>query len=247
MNNFIPLVNSDRLREINKYSRRGYVFRDGKDKFNYVRNVFVRNKKVDEGGSDGACYFFEVRNKQEPRFYITVTENELKESCIYLTMYEIYELLVEIAKKTSLETVTKMLTSKRDKVWYMYYTALEFELKYFSETIPSDMLQIPDSNVKIRYENFFLLIAMIQEKSNYYWSNSTEENNRLYTNGIIRLLVCLINTKGNYLLEKHKWKYNVIKDKYEMIPNAKKEDYKYYLTRDEYKTIMEVRNPSILR
>jgi hypothetical protein len=240
MKNFFPLLRSDRLREMIAYDKRGYVFRLGKDKFNYVRNILVANIKEDEMDKrNEVCYFFEVRtNQKEPRFYITKINKKQKESCIYLTIYEIYLLFLKLSQILSIETVTKILNSDCDKLWYIYYTGLEFELKYFNQSIPEGSIRIPESNIEITYENLFILLALIQDKSNYYWSISSKENEKLYTNGILRLLICLLNTKSNSILDSHKWQYNELISKHELLTDDYK--YKYYLTQDEYDNIMEV-------
>lgn len=234
MNNFVPLLRSDRLREIIEYNKRGYVFRLGEDRFKYVRNISVCNAYNYE-------YSFEVRVSQdEPRFYIVSKKDNKKESCIYLTIYEIYLILVEISKVLSIDEVARILKNKRDSKLVIDYTGLKFQLNFFSSDIPVGKVKIPESNIEITYENFLLLLALIQDKSNYYWSISTFENKEKYTNGILRLLITLISIKGSETLESHKWYYNEHKEIYEK-PKEKYE-FKYYLTQKEFESIMEAKS-----
>lgn len=234
MNNFVPLLRSDRLREIMEYNKRGYVFRLGEDRFKYVRNISVYNLNNQK-------YDFEVRVSQdEPRFYIVSENNNIKENCIYLTIYEIYLILVEMAKKLSIDEVTRILKSKRSSKISIEYTGLKFQLNFFSYGLLMGGVKIPESNIEITYENFLILLALIQDKSNYYWSISNYENKKNYTDGILRLLITLINIEGSEILESHKWYYNKDKKIYEQ-PKEKYE-FKYYLTEEEFNSIMEVKS-----
>lgn len=236
MNNFIPLLRADRLREINEYANREYIFRLGQNKYNHVGNFIVTNNIA----TDSTKYYFEARtNQKEPRFYLTVKDDTgLKECCIYLKLFDIYILLYELCKKVPKEKVTEILLSERNMIWRVNYTRLNFEMKFFSAEIPDEYMRIPESNIKISYQNLFCIIALIQDKSNYFWSISTEENKNNYTDGIIRLLVCLINTEENSILESHMWKYISKLNRYELRTDDY--NYKYYLTLDEYENIMEV-------
>lgn len=234
MNNFVPLLRSDRLREIIEYNKRGYVFRLGEDQYKYVRNISVCNAHNYE-------FNFEVRVSQdEPRFYIVSEKDNTKESCIYLTIYELYLILVEMSLALTVDVVTRILKNKRDSKLNIDYTGLKFQVNFFSSNIPEGKIKIPESNIEITYENFLLLLALIQDKSNYYWSISTNENKEKFTDGILRLLITLISTKGSEILESHKWYYNDKKEIYEK-PKEKYE-FKYYLTQKEFESIMEVKS-----
>lgn len=234
MNDFVPILRADRSREMIEYERRGYVFRLGENQYIYARNISV--KKPDEKE-----YSFEVRvTHSETRFYMISEDSKINESCVYLTIYELYQLLLGMTKKISVETITNILQSKRDSIWKIHYTGLKFDLKFFSTEIPKGKVRIFDSNIEVTYETLFLLLALIQDKSNYYWSIKPTEDKMLYVDGLLRLLVALINVDGHPILRSHKWEYNFRKKVYEKP--KEKYDFKYYLTQDELKNIMEVKS-----
>jgi hypothetical protein len=244
MNTLIPLVKSDRLREIVSYKSKDYIFRLGEDKYTYIRKISVSLK--------GKAYSFQLRDNQaDIKFYISV-----EDSCIYLTLPEIYKLLKKIADKLGYKRVCDILTCQRNKIGKINYMGLEFEVNFFSNTIPKGTILLPESNLEISYEYLFLLISLIQDKSNYLWVLSSEDN-RQYVDGILRLFACLLATRKSSFLEKLGWFYDDTSDRY-IFDEVKKENelltakgiqgkdfkIKYYLTEEQFKDIIKMRNPS---
>jgi hypothetical protein len=244
MKTLIPLVKSDRLREIVSYKSKGYIFRVREDKYTYIRKITINLK--------GKTYSFELRDNQaDTRFYIC-----LEDSCIYLTLPELYEILREITKKLGYKRVCNILTSERNKIGSINYMGLEFEVDFFSKPIPKGTILLPESNLEISYEYLFLLISLIQDKSNYLWVLSSEDN-RKYVDGILRLFVCLLSSKDNKVLEKLGWFYDATANGYIFDELKKVNDpivtkdvndkeirIKYYLTEEQFKDIIKMRNPS---
>jgi hypothetical protein len=247
MNTFIPLVRNDRLREINIYKSKGYYFKLGEDKYIYSSKIDVK--------IDGVVYCFQIRdNQSELRFYICVDD-----ACMYLTLPEIYDLLAQICEKVDTRIVKSILMGKRERIAKLCYTGLEFDVNFFSKPIPQGKILIHGSNIEIEYKYLFLLIALIQDKSNYLWMLSNQANKK-YKNGILRLYTCLISTKENKLLEKLGWGFDLRKDKYYFMSEeefnkveepiftkdvrGRNTRIKYYLTQKQYKDIIEDRNPS---
>lgn len=243
VNIFIPLVKSDRLREINSYKNKDYTFRLGENKFIYIRNIKVLLNKKE--------YFFQVRDNQaEQKFYISINN-----SCAYLSLIEIYNLLRELRDKIGSKRIRNILLGDRNKIIKLFYMGLQFDVKFFSKSIPKGKILLPESNIEINYEYLFLLIALIQDKSNYYWMLSDTTNNK-YIDGVLRLFACLISTRDIKFLEKLGWYYDVINDKYYFSENISKVSIttktikgniikiKYYLTDIQFKNIMRIRNPS---
>lgn len=69
------------------------------------------------------------------------------------------------------------------------------------------MIEVEDGSVQIDYKTLFILINLIQEKSNYLFERSKKY--RGYKNGIIRLLITLIQIeKNNPILEEKGWVYD---------------------------------------
>lgn len=201
MNTLIPLVKSDRSREMLVYKDKGYSFRTGENKYIYIRNIKIKVKRK--------TYFFQIRdNQSELKFYIY-----LNDSCIFLTLLEIYELLKQISDELGSNRVQKILVGDRKKIAVLDYMGLTFEVMFFSNTIPKGNVLLPESNLEISYEYLFLLIALIQDKSNYFWMLSKKDN-RKYIDGIVRLFACLVSTKNNKFLKKLGWYYDANKEKY---------------------------------
>lgn len=244
MKTLIPLVKSDRLREIYLYKSKDYSFRSGENKYVYIRKMKVI--------IDTNEYCFQIRdNQSEQKFFIAFNS-----SCIFLSIIEIYDLLRQISSKIGTNKVKTILTGKRNKSAKIEYTELEFELMFFTNKIPEGKILLPESNLEISYEYLFVLIALIQDKSNYLWMLSNKINHK-YINGILRLLTCLISTKQNEFLKKLRWDYDTLNNKYyinesiimdEHITtkdiNGKDIIIKYYLTKKQFVDIMKVRNPS---
>lgn len=248
MINFVPLIRADRRREINAYKSKGYIFRGTELSYCFTRNITVSNLSIYSKGKDTPIerqYHFQVRQINEPKFYVLVDSDDQYQCCLYLSIYEIYEILLQFANKMTPLTVVEYLMSDRSQKWYFQYTSLEFEINFYSEAPNSEIQLVPGSNVTLSYENLLILIIMIQEKSNYLWGISKEEGKEKYTDGIIRLLCCLISTSGNEILEKHGWMFLTNEGKYHLNLEKTYPLKKSYLTQQEYKNIMEVRNPSV--
>jgi len=240
MKNLIPLLRQDRLREIKEYKARGYIFRNGENKYFYVRNITVSNKEIQDDlktPDNEVTYSFQVRvDQDERRFYILNKSTMQSDNCIYLTIYEIYQLLIEISRLITPQKIVATLLGGRTNKRYINYTDLQFEVSFFDDDFEPCEVSIPGSNIMISYENLLILIALIQDKSNYLWSDNEEKS--LYIDGLLRLLCCLISTQDNEELKNHGWLYDPDLALYKVTDANNKE--KYYLTPDQYQNIMEV-------
>jgi hypothetical protein len=243
METLIPLIKSDRLREIILYKSKDYSFRLGENKYIYLSKINIKINKNN--------YCFQIRdNQSEQKFFISIND-----SCIYLTVMEIYDLLKRICDDIGTKRIKNILMGKRNKIAKIDYLGLPFEVLFFTSSIPKGKLFLPESNIKINYEYLFLLIALIQDKSNYLWKLSNVDNG-IYINGILRLLTCFISTKQNEILKKYGWDYNLSNERYYFnikklskpitTKDKKGNDIKikYYLTQEQYEDIMNLRNPS---
>lgn len=242
MKDFIPLIRQDRLREMNEYKQRGYIFREHEPRFRFVRNISVSNKsqKVNYDNSVATInYFFQVRVEQsETRFFILQNSLVDIESCMYMTIFDIYELLLNFSTHIAADKIVRILMGERCTKWFLSYTGLEFEVDFFSLNEENLRMVTSTSNIKISFENLLLLISIIQDKSNYHWSNSKQEKSPLYIDGILRLFCCLISTQGHEVLLNNGWSYDNNTSMYKLTNSDN--DKKYYLTLDQYKNIMGV-------
>jgi len=242
MINLLPLLHSDKEREMKTYSDKGYCFREGKNQYQYINLIRVIVSKDEQ-------YVIQIRYyNNEPRFYLTQFE-----TYSYLSIEEIYQVLLEWSKDGNNDVVKKILGSDCDTELEVLYVGVAYSLHFFNEGIPDSRVALPHTQLTVPIRLLFILIALIQEKSNYFWLNSTEAN-RKYINGFIRFLYCLTFTKDHPYFKSMGWKYNSSTQMYSKMPDAEYKDIKkrastkskdgkdisvrYYLTEKEQKTIM---------
>lgn len=236
---FIPDIRKDRKNEIDNYKSKGIEFIREND-YKLVENICIlKNFKF---------YNFEVRvDFKEVRFYIIKSN-----SCIYLSLYEIYTLLNEIYLSSDIditEELKKIYNNSKDK---FICKNKEYEFPECSIIENQYQIRIPNSNLKISYTELLLLVFLIQEKSNYLCSISKDMY--IYKNGIINLMITLLNYHDdNTYLKELGWCYSRQKNKYMenqlRYLNKSDEKYeerknfvnrKYYLTQSEMKSILKI-------
>lgn len=215
---------------MNEYEQKGYSFISKKD--------YLMLEKVYLDYCDKRYYFGLQVNQDEFYFYI-INNN----SNIYLSIYDIYCLLYEIVCKNSnteflnlIKRQMNMSTRLTQEVWYknLYYSIHKIV------RIKKDGCVIsPESGVSITYSQLFLLINLIQAKSNALFEKSTQQN-RKYKNGILRLFTALLSTTSNNdILKSIGWVYKDGKFILDRIENeTERSKQKYYLTKEELKTIL---------
>lgn len=238
MFDFIPIIRNERRKEINNYKKLGVKFIE-ENHYMLIRRIYIpRNDDI---------FTFEVRaNFKEPKFYIIKND-----SCIYLSFYEIYLLLNDICLNSDIDIIKELekICNDNSKANFIYEN-IEYlfpETSYIEEQY---YVNIPNSSLIISYNELLILISLIQEKSNYLWSRSDEDEN--YNNGLINLLITLLNSReNNELLNKIGWNYSTNKYKYSknslVYLDESNENYdirkkivdrKYYLTDEEMKSIL---------
>ncbi len=239
MYEFVPAIRTDRFREIKQYKEKGFTFTNEND------YILIDQVKIQQNLEE--MLTFEVRvTFSEVRFFIIKNS-----ACIYLTIYQLYEILNQITKEGKIDVVYQLKQMiKRKKKEKIKYRGINYEIPKISKFSAKHTIYIPDSNTHITYSELFYLLALVQEKSNYLCSISREMKN--FTYGLYRLLIALLTLNQNHqILKKKGWEFDVDNKcfKRNTLQKWKKDikgykkhnkivDRKYYLTEKELKSII---------
>ena len=183
---FVRNIREKRKKEINNYELKGYIL----NKNNYVTNDILQIN------INGIIFKYGIRiNGNDVYFYI------LKEGCqIYLKIYDIYLILWKLYYKENNKQIIDFLEyyeNNNQEISFSYEG-----VNYFVHQLPkideNTKIGVLDSDVEITLEELFLLIYLIQDKSNYLISLGKKTE---YINGIIRMLKTLLkcNNKNDVL------------------------------------------------
>lgn len=240
----VPLFRNDRKREIEEYKSRGYSFLNKQDKYLYIRKIYIQYKEKRK-------YKFQVQvDNKEIKYYINNNEGN-----IYLGIEELYNLFQsmcnEIGREIIIEIFTDYLKKKEKKDeenddMKIEYMGVEYPIPFVErdklELIKDKKVFIDNSSISVEYIEVFFLLFLIQDKSNYLFSNSIIKSNISYRDGIVRLILALVSLNNdNDLLKKIGWFYKadrfVLVNK-EKINKRKRGSKKYYLTKKEINDII---------
>lgn len=226
MYEFVPAIRTDRFREIKQYKEKGFKFTSEND------YILINQVKIKDHLEE--ILTFEVRvDFPEVRFFIIKNS-----ACIYLTIYQLYQVLNQIAKEGKIDVVyqLKQMINKKKKQNFNY-RGIKYEVSKIRKFSAKHMIYIPDSNTYITYTELFYLLALIQEKSNYLCSISKEKKKFSY--GIYRLLIAFLTLKQDHrIFKKIGWEYDINNEcfKINTMQKKKKEDTKGY---KKYNKIVE--------
>lgn len=238
MKDFISIVRTDREREIFEYEKKGYLV--NKD-YRLVDSIYFYNPSK--------MSFRVEANKSEIYFLL-----QLSDANLYFSIEEIYRLLYMVAVQQGpyyvIDALQKQLAETEEKSEFKY-KGVTYTIKKTVQ-VKEGTIRLNDCDVAVSYCELFTLINLIQEKSNafFLWSKEKSE----YKNGIIRLLIALLESKDNSQLllskgwefssEENMFRQNLNNDLY-LKSQKEKQKYKYHLTEEEYSAIVQYKNPSI--
>ena len=244
MENFISTIRTDRFREMKEYDDKGYFFID-RQAYRKIDKITTRQ--------EGYEMTFGVEATQNDVYFYLINN----QANTYLSIYEIYQLLLAVtcsegedfvvnALKQQLRLKIRKSPGKNKKdVWLnqekFEYCGIEYDIRKTVELGRKGEVGIPDISLEITYKQLFLLINLIQEKSNALFLRGKQ--NRKYADGILRLFVVLLCVhKELNLLTDLGWSYNAETDGF-LFEAPKEENQrnkrKYYLTKKEYDNIMK--------
>ena len=241
MKNFIPVVRTDRLREMQSYEKKGYSFID-KKKYLMIEKIHT----LQEG------YEFDIG--------IEVTQNDVyfylidESANVYLSIAELYGLLRAIeqqegkafvvnALKKQLSIHIKRTEEKTSNQEKFRYRNLEYAIRKTVLLKKNEVIEIPNVALSITYHELFMLMNLIQEKSNALFGRKKES--KCYVDGILRLFIVLLSLEEDIpLLTELGWKFDSEQGRfmfYEVSEEQRTErgKRKYYLTKTEYKNILK--------
>ncbi len=234
MKNFIPVMRAKRLLEMKGYLEKGYVIQDKK---RYLMLEQVALSYMDE------TFKFSIQVTQD-EIYFYINKNGAN---IYLSIAEIYELLYIISKVDRgyiLGCLRKQLNQKKSLTTEFYSSGLPYKMMRPIDMWKIYYVDIPQTGIQVSNKELFILVLFIQEKSNALFRRSTGTR-RSYVNGILRLLVVLLEGKEeDILLNKLGWEWDLARSKYVFVSKEKRvgrESFKYYLTRKEYNDKISVK------
>lgn len=250
---FISTIRIDRRREIAKYEEKGYTILN-KNKYRFRENVIVSADKIKD-----TPYGVEV-DSEEVRFFI-----KKNDSNVYLSLMEIYWLIKQM-KREHRESVIGLLktqlemnkTAKREieenneenekkgDRWGFKYRDLKYRIGTMINFKGDWEVKIDNCELSISGRELFLLIHLIQEKSNaFFISGGKDSKNLIYMDGVLRLFIVFLTLNESHeVLMKRGWKFDEKEKRFvfdtvmdeEKTKEIKK--LKYYLTENEYETIM---------
>ncbi len=238
-NEFISDIRQDRLKEMQAYYDRDIQI-PNKYKYIYISRITIMHaeKKIEIGVhvNNNDVYFFHITNGSNAYYTIEEIYNVLHRQCEMGYEDSIIHILSELEKISFVENLSEAQMDSFE------YNGESYWLKR-TPIFPYDgMIQMEDGGGSISFREMFVLINMIQEKSNaLYTRGASLEKNIKYTNGILRLWIALLTAEEDRKeLKKIGWKYNKAKRCFEkvIIKDKALTERKYCLTDIELSNIL---------
>lgn len=241
MNDFISIIRTDRYREIEKYKNIGYSFNNEKQ-YRLIDVIQVSHK--------GFLQKFGVQVTERDIYFYLVDDK----ANAYYSIQEIYELLIDISYREGIDFVVDILKNQMNiKIQKIQdpsnlnkeitinqeefiYRGISYYIKRTAIPPRNGTILPIDSSEKISYLQLFMLINLIQEKSNALFLRGI--GNEPYIDGLIRFLIVLVFLDHDVdILNIKGWYFDAGSEKFKYL-GADKGTKKYYLTKKEYLDIM---------
>lgn len=248
MNDFISTVRTDRKREMTQKKESGIIIAN-EHEYRFVDTIFIcvnQSEKLEIG--------FQANNDDVYFFLIDDGAN------VYYSVKEIYELLLFICvtgrRRIVLEALDVIINTimrkkerkdpseKEEDLWEnrgcFFYRGIKYYLKDVRFPMCTGEVEMPDGACRISFLKLFVLINLIQEKSNALFTRG-EGKKVHFVNGMVRLLYCLlIGEEDCEVLNRKGWYYDKSAKKFILHSDLAEDKLtKYYLTEDEYQSIIK--------
>lgn len=230
MKELISVIRTDRKREMYNYDNQGYDLG--------ARPRYILIGKI-EVNVEGEKYQFGVQADGYEIYFHIINDG----ANYYLSIYDIYKVLYQINIREGADYVEKILREQiivnatHEPEEILYYQGVSYKIHQIVLPKNNSVVMLEDASTGIDYKYLFILLSLIQEKSNALFYKEPE-----YTNGIYRLLIVLLTKRENIiLLNKLGWFWNKAECLYisgSVAVRDARSKKKYYLTNDEYNSII---------
>lgn len=232
MKQFIDVVRNNRRQEIEKYIAKGYYcHEDGK--YTFIDSITVRNEEDVKIG-------IEVTEREV--FFYVIDEGVNS----YYSIIEMYNLFIDMCFREGTDFVISKLQEQlannysEEKGSSIIYDNNEYSIHKIVTVQDKGSIMPSDSSLELQYQHLFVLLNLIQEKSNALFSMGKEKE---YINGVLRLLIVLLSCdRDNPVLREMGWNYKKSDCKFifeKPVLETKRSIRKYYLTEEEYQYILK--------
>ncbi len=224
MRDFLSILRTDRKREISKYREKGYLVTSSS--YRMVRKIQIDGFSIGVQVSSQDYYFYLIEDSQNA----------------YFSVRELYNLLFKMSIKEGKSYVLEMLEKQiqNEEECALTYENIDYSIKKTVIPKKSDVITVEDGSSSVGYQQLFVLLNLVQQKSNTMFESSPGNEN--YKNGILRLLMTLIEAEEDHdILQSKGWFFDNDEDKFdykEILNEDEKKQKKYYLTEEERDDIM---------
>lgn len=225
MRDFLSILRTDRKREMAQYKEKDYLVPDN---FRMIRKIIIEDLEIGVQVDAQDYHFYLIEDNQNAYFSIS----------------DIYGLLRKMSLTEGKAYVKRLLQRQLDmqENAYLVYEDISYEIKKSILPDREGEIEVDDGSKQVKYKQLFVLLNLIQQKSNAMFENSP--GNESYKDGIVRLLKVLIDTRRNHSILKEKgWYYSKNEKKFyykELLEGEEKRHKKYYLTEGERDSIMSL-------